>query len=62
MAKLKKYKEFKDLSKIKTDDIKPIKTDSKPAEAFDADSMEDLTSVGIPKDYPWEKADKKSKK
>lgn len=54
MKKLKKYKEFKDLSKVKTDDIKVKKDDSKPAEPFEVDSMEELTSVGIPKDYAWE--------
>ena len=54
MKKLKKYKEFKDLSKVKTDDIKVKTDDSKPAEPFEADSMEELTSVGIPKDYAWE--------
>jgi len=58
MEKLKKYKAFKDLSKVKTDDIKVTKVDTKPAETFAADSMEELTSVGIPKDYPWEETDK----
>ena len=58
MEKLKKYKAFKDLSKVKTDDIKVTKVDTKPPEIFSADSMDDLTSVGIPKDYPWEEADK----
>jgi hypothetical protein len=61
MAKLKKYKEFKNLSKLKTDDIKPIKSETKPAEIFDVDSMVDLTSVGIPKDYTWEKPEKSKK-
>ena len=59
VKKLKKFQEFKDLGKTKTDDITKVKdANTAPAEVFDAGSLDSLTTVGIPKDYPWEEADK----
>lgn len=53
--KLKTYSEFKKL-KTNTKDLMPKKNDEEIKE-FDSESMEELTSVGIPSEFPWKEKD-----